>query len=356
MARFTSALALLACAGVVSSCGLTLDYTAPEDGGMDSGPRDAALGDAAPDDALARDDAQQDQDAAEDVDAATTPCDTNADCMGGHCIHPCDGVGAGHCVSPPPCSDQQVCGCDGVVYDNGCAASEAGVEQAADPTTCAGICSFDDPADCPFGVCTACPGELPTCVTTGEIPCFLEPVCGCDGNDYLGNCAALAAGVRTFEPGFCNVGDCHTSADCGLGHYCARAACGDLFGTCTAIGPDRDPLVCGCSGRRYLDSARALVHEGLIGECDLCAALPVRCCADSGDCGRTEACVDIDETGRLCSETGVCVDLAAVTAPGTCWTDADCDPGGICLDAQICPCGAACTRADMPGSCVMAAP
>lgn len=355
MSRLALASMVVACGALSPACGLTLDYAPPDDAGMDAGPRDAAPFDAAGD-APSDDDAMPpdaEVDAPELVDAHVA-CASSSECPGGNCVHPCDGTGEGYCVAAHACPAVQVCGCDGVIYGDECQANEAGVEVAADPTTCPSVCTLGDPSSCIDGTCATCPGELPVCLLGTEPPCFVGPVCGCDGNNYLGSCEALAAGVRLSTTGFCNPGDCATSADCGLGHFCERSTCGDAFGTCQALPTERDPLVCGCSGRRYRSSVRALVREGLLGECDVCPSLPDTCCADSADCAPTEACVNIDATTGPCGAgTGSCADLGALLVEDACWTDEDCDPGATCIGPEVCDCPALCIRPDVPGLCAL---
>jgi hypothetical protein len=363
MARFSFGLLALALALAPSGCGLTLDYSPPEDSGMDAGARDAAGGDAGSDDA-GRDDAPlpdgapPEDDASPDdgaIDAelrpdANAPCTSSADCGDGTCVHPCDGSTAAYCAPADEiCPSVEVCGCDGEVYTSLCAAHRAGVEAAVDPAmTCPGVCF---PATCPMGDCVSCPGGTPACRMLAPL-CFEDPVCGCDGSNYLGNCDAYSHGVAEFRTGFCLPDDCATSLDCERGSYCERRECGTTFGRCAPLPAVEDPFVCGCSGRRYLGSHGALLREGQLGPCDVCPILATTCCADSADCGGRQACVNPDPALGPCSDSGSCVDLTAVVEPPACWTAADCGPGLICLDAQVCRCGKTCLRPDAPGTCV----
>jgi hypothetical protein len=78
--------------------------------------------------------------------------------------------------------------------------------------------------------------------------------------------------------------------------------------------------------------------------------LPPRtgCCFLDADCtGPREGCVR-----SVCSEGGEGVCKADPPGPDTCWDDKDCRAGTTCMSANICPCGAACFVADMPGVCV----
>jgi hypothetical protein len=72
------------------------------------------------------------------------------------------------------------------------------------------------------------------------------------------------------------------------------------------------------------------------------------CCFVDSDCtGPRERCV-----GSVCDASGEGVCKADPPGPDTCWDDKDCRAGTTCMSANICPCGAACFVADMPGVCV----
>lgn len=62
------------------------------------------------------------------------------------------------------------------------------------------------------------------------------------------------------------------------------------------------------------------------------------CCANDDQCELGDACVE-----------GVCKSFGDL-AVGQCWVDKHC-PGGLCVGASVCPCGAACASVDVPGSC-----
>jgi len=72
------------------------------------------------------------------------------------------------------------------------------------------------------------------------------------------------------------------------------------------------------------------------------------CCFVDRDCtGPRERCV-----GSVCDANGEGVCKADPPGADTCWDDKDCRAGTTCMSANICPCGAACFVADMPGVCV----
>jgi len=72
------------------------------------------------------------------------------------------------------------------------------------------------------------------------------------------------------------------------------------------------------------------------------------CCFVDRDCtGPRERCV-----GSVCDASGEGVCKADPPGADTCWDDKDCRAGTTCMSANICPCGAACFVADMPGVCV----
>ena len=83
-----------------------------------------------------------------------------------------------------------------------------------------------------------------------------------------------------------------------------------------------------------------------------CTTSSAGCCYTDKDCASNQECV-----GATCGATGPGVPFVAVagvcktrlTDGSKCWQSSDCSHG--CTGAQVCPCGAACVVADMPGTC-----
>jgi hypothetical protein len=192
------------------------------------------------------------------------------------------------------------------------------------------------------------------------------PVCGCDGRTYGNACDAHAARVSIKHTGRCESppGDggtfCRDNGDCDLAQYCARpiggcgatGVCGTRPDFCSALFRP----VCGCDGRTYgnaCEAARAGVTVAAEGACgpSTCEERPaVGCCFEDRHCAtRSEVCVNADCEAR---RPGVCKSLSSL-GRGECWRDADCPAGMTCRGAIICPCGAVCIIADMPGRCVI---
>ncbi|MSP16510.1 MAG: hypothetical protein EXR73_07865 [Myxococcales bacterium] len=143
------------------------------------------------------------------------------------------------------------------------------------------------------------------------------------------------------------------SPTCLADSFCeaARGACSGV-GACVARPdgcPDNYAPVCGCDGLTYgNDCERQTAGVSLLalGACgDVCSSpAPMGCCMDDLDCAGEERCVL-----ELCGITaGLC---KRAPPPPSCWTDEDCVAGRRCEDANICPCGALCLVADMPGTC-----
>jgi hypothetical protein len=190
-------------------------------------------------------------------------------------------------------------------------ASIAADADTADRQTCGGFigrtcregffCKFSGASACGVadaeGVCTKI---LPNC------PRILEPVCGCDGNDYSNACEANAAGVNVAQKGSCDTqtpppgnGKCGGLAafSCDAGQYCEfelGCGAGDQEGTCKAVPQactrELAP-VCGCDDNTYSNSCEA--HA---------AGVSV---AKKGACESEEKkCVRAGCSGQLCMEEG----------------------------------------------------
>jgi hypothetical protein len=177
----------------------------------------------------------------------------------------------GTCTPMPelcPAVLDPVCGCDGITYDNACAAAAAGIAFAhdgecdADQQACggaAGSCIDAEFCKRPVGACASdaagvCQPDPVSCSAT------VDPVCGCNGVTYSNACVADALGVTVASEGACEAPvacDGSTGVTCLTGEFCQHAdgACGtENTGTCEdtplLCDPTSDP-VCGCDGITY---------------------------------------------------------------------------------------------------------
>jgi hypothetical protein len=126
----------------------------------------------------------------------------------------CGGADAlGECKAIPDVCPElyaPVCGCDGVSYQNACAANGAGVSVATEGECGSTLCGPDmacaDGFFCDDSACGAA-DAAGTCQPRPEVcPEFYSPVCGCDGVTYSNECHANGAGTSAAFEGECDPG------------------------------------------------------------------------------------------------------------------------------------------------------
>lgn len=129
--------------------------------------------------------------------------------------------GPGVCTKVPPkgtaCDSNYdpVCGCDGKTYGNGCEALVAGMSVASKGECgtrpvgdCGGftgeLCKEGYFCDYPQAAMCGAADGLGTCKPVpNACTDHIEPVCGCDGEDYFNPCEANAAGTAVAYAGEC---------------------------------------------------------------------------------------------------------------------------------------------------------
>lgn len=163
-------------------------------------------------------------------------------------------------------------------------------------------CAAGELCDRPAGACDT----AGTCTTRPTAcPRVVDPVCGCDGLDYLNPCLARQAGTTVATEGECApTSDCASNSDCDRGQYCESptSTCG--AGTCVARPTgcaDIYSPVCGCDDSTYgnaCEAASAGVNVAAVGECGATGG-----CTSNLDCLRSEWCRLED---GVCNGVGAC--------------------------------------------------
>jgi len=160
-------------------------------------------------------------------------CESDADCHDGRYCQTETCGGHGVCAdTPDACPDvwMPVCGCDGQTYGNRCEAAAAGVNVAREGACfCGGLAGFQcqdgewcdpDPGTCGIlDVAGQCVEQ------TEECPLILAPVCGCDGNTYLNDCARVAEEVAKDHDGVCECQPLPCDVWCPYGHVLDDFGC-----------------------------------------------------------------------------------------------------------------------------------
>ena len=156
------------------------------------------------------------------IGAGSIPCSpaTSVSCPSGTtCVSAAGSCGTlpkfdGHCMPLPttcPPLLEQVCGCDGVTYDNACLALKAGTSAFASGPCTAGfnLCSAKQPSICTGG--SYCETFGCDFFTSGGVcapqpascPAISAPVCSCSGTTFANECLLQQAGLGKASDGAC---------------------------------------------------------------------------------------------------------------------------------------------------------
>lgn len=267
------------------------------------------------------------------ADVAPTVCTSNADCDGTEFCEADACGGEGVCTAKPalcliPAVIENICACDGVIYDSECFAAMAGanVGTGAD---CGGGDSCTQDTDCASDeycnkdTCAAANG---TCALKATLcPLIINPVCGCDGTTYNNACLASANGINVDETGVAcsGVTTCTTNGDCGSG-FCYKTTCeAGAEGTCEGV-PSLCLVIgsgiCGCDGVTYINEC--LAQKAQVSTDSTGAACDAEVtCSSNADCQDDEYC-DKETCGAV---SGTCT-----AVPLTCKVPI--------IDSEVCGC------------------
>jgi len=199
--------------------------------------------------------------------------------------------------------------------------------------------------------CVPAPPEEPVCVVAADCDGLAHPLCEgawtCEMGKCSWECGIVPQPVSCYADDDCGAGffceytnDCCAPEGCLPGMACPAVcvACG----VCKAIEEKPCYNDAECAPGQYCEITNDCCPIPGCPMCDACAACgqcvskQPGCCAFDKDCGFGSVCV-----------SGVCEKLPP---DGGCWSDAQC-PGGKCVGAITCPCGAMCFAASKPGVC-----
>lgn len=171
------------------------------------------------------------------------------------------------------------------------------------------------------GVCRKKPTNCPQYLV-------FNPICGCDGEEYAGECDAHQAGVNVADLNEC---PCRSNEDCVFWGFCLRENCLPFtMGECSPpapvqCSPDPNP-VCGCDGLEYLNECtahanRVNVNPGATApDCEIIGS----CCTGGFDCTPSIPQSDCEaQCGHFIPFQQLCSCFAI--PKGAC-----CLPGGTC--------------------------
>lgn len=253
----------------------------------------------------------------------------------------------------------EVCGCDGETYANSCIALAAGVATstpgACAPTlppptlgqACGGMAGIGCDAGefCNYEIADSCGAAdaMGVCETIPEVCTMqVDPVCGCDNNEYSNSCFANAAGVSvavngtcaTFPPPApptlgmaCDGFGPSSNVICDAGEFCkfdTSDSCGDSAGVCTEIPnvcTEEFNPVCGCDGTTYPNPCHAYAQGTSPSSYGSCANQP--------------------PTPPPSNNPNSCEGLCGSSSPtdGGCYCDDQCQQVGDCCADKVNICG-----------------